>query len=118
MHEMSIAQSVLAVAEEEAARHGGGRLRSVQCTVGVLQQIVPDLLTEAIHCLVEGTDQAGIEVDIRPAPVTLRCSACGRDGESTIWRVDCPACGSLDVTIDGGDEILLTGITTEKSDAG
>lgn len=117
MHEMSIAQSILAAAEDEAARHGGGRLRRVRCSVGVLQQIVPELLTEAIGCLVEGTERDGLEIDIQPSPVTLRCSACGRDSESTTWRVDCPACGSLEITIEGGDDILLTGITMEDSDA-
>jgi hydrogenase nickel incorporation protein HypA/HybF len=116
VHEFAIAQSVLEAAEQEARQHGRGRIQQVRCRIGVLQQIVPELLTEVFTCLVESSEHRGAVLEIDKEPATIDCVKCGRSNQSDEWRVDCPDCGSIEVRISGGDELLLTSITVELED--
>ncbi|MBN1345827.1 MAG: hydrogenase maturation nickel metallochaperone HypA [Phycisphaerae bacterium] len=115
MHEISVAQAVLEAAEREVREHGGGLIRRVRCRVGVLQQIVPELLSEAFGCVVERSRHRGAGIDVDKAPVTIDCATCGHQSVSEDWRVTCPECDSFEVRITGGDELELTGITLERT---
>ncbi len=118
MHELSIAQSVLEIAEQEAQRQGFHRIRSIRCRIGVLQQVVPELLDSAFGCLIEATEHVDAELIVEKAPVIIHCDSCGEHVASAAYRVDCPRCGSFNVQIIGGDELELVGITLEDDSDG
>ena len=55
MHELSIAEAVVAIVD----RHAGGRtVRKVELKVGHLRQVVPDALTFAFELLTAGHDDS------------------------------------------------------------
>jgi len=116
VHEFSIAQSVYQIAEQEARQHAGGRIRQVRCRVGVLQQVVPELLAESFDCIVDSSGHAGAELVIDKVPVEILCGDCGQRSTATEWRVDCPGCGSTEVQISGGDELELCELILEEAD--
>jgi len=116
MHEFSIAEAILQVAREEADRHGGGRVRTVRCRIGIMRQVVPELLVEAFAHLAAEAGWGGASLDIQTAPVRVRCGACGGATPSEVVRFDCPLCGAVDVRLEDGDELEVTGLTLESGD--
>ena len=107
MHELSLCQAIAETAERRAA---GRPVQRVNVRIGHLRQVVPDSLTFAWELLVEDSPLAGSTLDVDYVPAVIACSACGE--QSTLeWPVFvCLACGSHDVQLVSGEELLLVSL--------
>lgn len=96
MHEMSIAQSLLRLAEEELARRGCTRLEKVGVTLGALSGVEPESLRFCFDILLRGTPHEGACLELTETPLRLRCAGCGLEfggeGQDALW-MPCPRCG-------------------------
>jgi len=110
MHELAIAEAVVAIAERHAA---GRRVTRVELKVGHLRQVVPSALTFAFDLLVEDTVLAGAELLIEEVPAAGVCNACGADTVLPHFPLQCSACGGLDVEITAGEELLVDSLELE-----
>jgi hydrogenase nickel incorporation protein HypA/HybF len=108
MHELSIAQAVLAVAREHA---GDRRLAAVRVEVGHLRQVVPSALTFAFELLAPG-----VELEIVQVPAEGRCRACGAATVFDGFPLACAACGSLDVEVVAGEELRVESLEVEEQE--
>jgi hydrogenase nickel incorporation protein HypA/HybF len=108
VHELSICGSIADTVE----RHAGGRaVETVHLRIGQLRQIVPDTLAYCWSLVCEGTALAGSRLDVYHVPARISCLACGSVlelGEFPIFV--CADCGSTDVTVDAGEEFLITSL--------
>ena len=112
MHELAIADSIVAI----ASRHAGGRsVVKVEVRVGHLRQVVPDALAFAFRLVAEGTCVAGAELELEEVPAAGRCRACGEHGPLDGFPLQCPGCGSLDLELVGGEELLVDSLELEES---
>jgi hydrogenase nickel incorporation protein HypA/HybF len=111
MHELSIAEGVVAVAQRHAA---GRRVTVVELRVGYLRQVVPAALTFAFELLSEGTTLAGARLEIEEVPARGRCRRCGAETEMDGFPLACAACESLDVEIVAGEELLVAALECEE----
>ena len=104
MHELSIAEAVVAIVD----RHAGERtVRRVELKVGHLRQVVPDALTFAFQLLTDGTRHEGAELAIEEVPARGRCRACGAETTMSWFPLQCAECGGLDVELLAGEELLV-----------
>ena len=55
MHELSIMQSALSQALEQARHAGAGKVHEIRLRIGVLSGVVPEALQFAFEVLAEGT---------------------------------------------------------------
>jgi hydrogenase nickel incorporation protein HypA/HybF len=107
VHELSIAEAVVAV----ASRHAAGRpVRGVEVKVGALRQVVPSALEFAFEIVTEDTTLEGAELRIESAPAVGRCSACGAIGQFDWFPFACEGCGSVDLELVSGEELLVEAI--------
>jgi hydrogenase nickel incorporation protein HypA/HybF len=107
VHELSIAEAVVAV----TSRHAAGRpVRSVEVTVGAMRQVVPSALEFAFEMVTQDTPLEGAELTIETVPAVGRCSACGAEGQFDWFPFACEACGSVDLELIGGEELLVEAI--------
>jgi len=114
MHELSIAQEVLAASDRVLVEHGGARLLRVRVAVGELTAIEPDLLRFAWEALTAGGRDAGCELEVEWHPALQRCPACRTDkprGERS-WLPFCPDCGGA-LQVEGGQELDLLQVELE-----
>ncbi len=116
MHEWTIGESLVRQAMEVVQTRARGQGRVVRTTVvaGRLRQIVPELLQDIYRLLVRGTSLDGSILDVRVAPVTIRCCRCACQealGSPTVFR--CPHCRSGDVELVGGRELFLESVEVE-----
>jgi hydrogenase nickel incorporation protein HypA/HybF len=111
MHELAIAESIV----EIAARHSEGRkVTRVELRVGHLRQVVPSALEFAFELLAEGTALEGSELVIEEVPADVRCRVCATESTLRSFPACCPACGTFDVEVQGGDELLVDSLEIEE----
>jgi hydrogenase nickel incorporation protein HypA/HybF len=115
MHELAIAEAILAIATAHA---GGGRITAVEVRVGHLRQVVPDALGFNFELVAQGTPAAGAELRIEEVPANGRCRACGASGELPAFPLRCPECGGLDVELTGGEELEVSALEVEREPGG
>lgn len=72
MHELSIAMSIVEMAEEEAANHGV-RITAVHLKLGPLSGVVRDALLSAYEMAREGTALEGSRLVIEEVPIMVLC---------------------------------------------
>lgn len=108
MHELSLCGAIYEIADRAAA---GRQVSVIHLQVGRLRQVVPDTLTYCWTVVCDQTPLAGSRLDVDYRPVTLRCRGCAHD--TTVSKdllLLCRACGSSDVSVTGGEELLVTSL--------
>ena len=115
MHEMSMA--IALIEQAEAALPDDGALVSrVVVSVGVLSGVDPEALVLAFPLAAEDTRLQGAALDIRRVPASMRCRACGDTTTPDFPFFVCAACGSDDVDIAAGRELMLESMELEDED--
>jgi len=113
MHELSIADAIVRIATAHA---GGRRIETVEVKVGHLRQVVPDALAFAL--VAEGTEAEGAELLLEEVPAAGVCRVCGQESELPGFPLACETCGSLDVELVRGEELLVDALTMEGAPSG
>ena len=114
MHELSIAQAIVRIAE----RHAAGRsVARVEVKVGPLRQVVPCALDFAFELVAQGTVVEGAELVVEEVPATGRCRGCGAHSKLDGFPLRCSACGELDLELLSGEELLVDALELEEEAA-
>jgi hydrogenase nickel incorporation protein HypA/HybF len=104
MHELSIAEALVASVERHAA---GRRVTRVEVRVGHLRQVVPGALELAFELVARETVADGAELELEQIPAVGRCRACAARTGLEGFPLVCRACGSWDLELIQGEELEL-----------
>jgi hydrogenase nickel incorporation protein HypA/HybF len=111
MHELSIAVSIVEVAEEELTRHAGRRIGAVHLRIGRLSGVVREALVSSYELACENTPLEGSRLVIEDVPVVAQCPTCGDPRPVTaIEDMRCDVCGTPATEIIEGREMLVTAL--------
>jgi hydrogenase nickel incorporation protein HypA/HybF len=121
MHELAVAQAIVAAAE----RHAEGQPVSVvRVRIGRLRQVVPEYLSFYFEVAAQESLCEGAELEWERVPSRLHCSACGaewdpapppaREQNRLIVRFRCPECESADHRVVSGDELVVESIDVSE----
>jgi hydrogenase nickel incorporation protein HypA/HybF len=113
MHELAIAESIVAIGERHAA---GRRATRVEVHVGYLRQVVPTALEFAFELVAQGTVLEGAELAIVQVPVAGRCRSCGAESRPEGFPLTCRACGGWDVAVTAGEELRVESLDLETKE--
>ena len=69
-------------------------------------------MTFSWELLTASTELDGAELEIEHVPAVVECSACTATTTLTMPVLACVACGSIDVSLRSGDELLLVSFET------
>ncbi|CAN5778552.1 hydrogenase maturation nickel metallochaperone HypA [soil metagenome] len=111
MHELSIAESVVRIASRQAE---GRRVTKVWMKVGHLRQVVPSALSFSFELVAEGTAAEGADLEMEEIPVTGKCRECWEHSQPNSFPLQCTACGSFDLEILRGEELLVESLELEE----
>ena len=105
MHELSIALSLVDLAEAEADRHGG-RVRAVHLRLGALAGVVSEALVSSYEMACAGTALEGSRLVIEEVAVVVYCAQCRveRPLDSVQWFC-CSVCGTSTPEVRQGKEL-------------
>jgi len=112
VHELSIAESVVRIAEQHAA---GRPVAVVELKVGHLRQVVPSALAFAFELVAQGTCVEGADLVMEEIRAAGRCRGCGTESELDGFPLLCPSCGSWDLELLRGEELLVDALELEDA---
>lgn len=114
MHELSIAVSLLEIAEKKAMEEGAERIARLFLRIGPLSGVVPDALSFAFEVASESTLAEGAELEIENVPVAVFCSTCDLEVTvESIYGLQCSICGRPTHEIRTGKELEITSMEIE-----
>jgi hydrogenase nickel incorporation protein HypA/HybF len=116
MHELSIAASIVDLAEEEAANRGV-RVLAVHLELGPLAGVVREALLGSFEIAAAGTVLERARLVIRETSIVVFCPICQmrRTPVSMQW-MHCPECGTPTPEVLAGAELQVTGLeVTEEA---
>ena len=116
MHELSIAQGLLEIIEQEARPYPGARVTRVLVRIGKLSAVVPDALRFAFEAITQGGIAEGAVLEIEEVPLTIRCHQCDE-----VFTIDdpfmlCPQCEGTDVEMLSGRELEIRSMEIDNGD--
>lgn len=112
---MSIAVSLLEIAEAEAKSQGCAKLRRLVVHYGQISGVMPEALELAFATLIADTPHEGASLDLVMLPLRLKCPFCETifSGAESIFA-PCPNCGEeFGHNVEQGKELLLATIEAE-----
>jgi len=114
MHELSIAMSIVEMAEEEAERHGG-HVSAVHLKLGVLSGVLKEALLSSYEMACQDTPLAGSRLVVEEVPVVVFCPQCQaqRGLTSTQWFC-CPECGTPASEVLQGKELEVFALEIQE----
>ena len=114
MHELSVTENLLSLALKHAQAAGATRITRLSLVVGELSSIVDDSVQFYWDMVSQNTIAEGAVLEFRRVSGQLRCNDCGQQFDIAD-RDDftCPACGSTQTVVAGGDEFRLESIDVE-----
>lgn len=114
MHELSIAMSIVEMAEEEADNRGA-RVSAVHLKLGLLAGVVKDALLSSYELACEGTGLQGSRLIINEIPIVVYCPQClaPRTLDSIQWFI-CPECKSPVSEVLHGRELQVVGLELQE----
>jgi hydrogenase nickel incorporation protein HypA/HybF len=113
MHELSIAEALVAIVDRHAE---GRRVSRVQVSVGHLRQVVPSALSFAFELVAQGTSAEGATLVLEVVPATGRCRVCGAESRLDGFPLTCRACGGYDVEVIAGEELRVDTLDLEEEE--
>jgi hydrogenase nickel incorporation protein HypA/HybF len=111
LHELSIAESIVGIAERHAA---GRRVTKVQVKVGHLRQVVPSALAFSFELVAEGTPVEGADLELEEVPTVGLCRDCEAESRLVNFPFQCRTCRGFDLEVLRGEELLVESLELEE----
>lgn len=113
MHELSIAQDIIELAEGKARERNSRAIQKIKLRLGEFTTVAREALEFAFEAARLGTLAADAELEIESVPMIVRCVSCGPvcDPAHEVCLI-CARCG-LPLEIVAGAEIQLEYIELE-----
>jgi hydrogenase nickel incorporation protein HypA/HybF len=115
MHELSIAMSIVELAQEESERRGGAQITAVHLKLGALSGVVKEALLSSYEMACEDTPLQGSQLVIEEVPVVVFCSRCqAQHPPHSIQLFCCTKCGTPTSEIVQGKELEVVALEIEQ----
>jgi hydrogenase nickel incorporation protein HypA/HybF len=114
MHELSIALSIVELAEEEAERRGV-QISAVHLKLGALSGVVKEALLSCYEMACENTPLQGSRLMVEDIPVVIFCPSCrARRPLSSMQLFSCSECGTPSSEIVQGKELEVVALEIQE----
>ncbi len=114
MHELSIAVSIVDMAQEEAERRGV-RVEAVHLKLGPLSGVVAEALLSCYQIVCDDTPLRGSRLVIEETPVRVFCDQCQKErGLDSIQDFTCQVCGQPTPNVLQGKELEVTALEIQS----
>lgn len=107
MHELSIALSILELAQKEAKSHDATRVTELEIEVGKLSGVDTEALSFVLESVVRNTELEGCKITIHSPEARCKCNQCGFEYPIREIFDSCPVCESSSKELITGKELKL-----------
>lgn len=113
MHELSIAMSIIEIAEENARRENASIINEIELDIGTQSGVVLEALDFAMQSAVRDTMLEKAVVKINSIPARAACSKCQHEFYVDDVFNPCPECGNPFSEIIQGRELKVRSLMVE-----
>ena len=111
MHELSIAMSIVEMAQEESERRGHVQVLAVHLRLGLLSGVVKEALLSSYDMVCEATPLEGSQLLIEEIPVEVFCPKCQVQRRiRSLQQFCCPKCLTPTPDIVRGKELEVVAL--------
>lgn len=110
MHEFSLAQEVIKLAEYEAEKNNAHIVSEITIEIGNMSGVDPDAFESALGLLKEGSILQDAYLNIIRIWGRGVCNACKKEFEMNQRMDTCPECGAFPSEIRGGSEFRVVSL--------
>jgi hydrogenase nickel incorporation protein HypA/HybF len=115
MHELSIAMSIVEMAQEEAEQRGGVQVTAIHLKLGALSGVVKEALLSAFEMACDDTPLSGARLVIEEVPVVVFCPTCQAQRPlSSVQLFCCAECGTPAGDVVQGKELEVVALEIEE----
>jgi len=111
MHELSIAQSIVELAESVAEKEKADSVQSINIEVGDLSGVVLDALEFAMEMTVKNTKLENAAINFLKITGKADCKKCNIQFETDNLLAICPKCKSANFNIIDGKQLRIKSLT-------
>lgn len=115
MHELSIAQEIIGIAEQYYSSDEDEKVKSIKVKIGKLQNVLPESLEFCFTALIPKSKMENATLMIEHIPIKLECKNCGDVSEQEGFLFACPKCGSSSINLISGNELTVSEIEFENN---
>jgi hydrogenase nickel incorporation protein HypA/HybF len=114
MHELSIAMSIVEMAEEESERRGV-EVEAIHLKLGALSGVVKAALLSCYEMACAGTALQGSRLIVDEVPAVIFCQKCKAERPlSSVQLFCCPVCGTPSAEIVQGKELEVVALEIKE----
>lgn len=113
MHELSLAEDVLRIAEETARAGGFSRVRKVILEIGRLAAVDPDAMRFCFDAVVRDSLADSAVLEIVDVPGNGWCEHCAAAVPMSDFLEACPNCGGYPLKAIGGMDMKVMSLDVE-----
>ncbi|MEW8506395.1 MAG: hydrogenase maturation nickel metallochaperone HypA [Candidatus Thiodiazotropha sp.] len=113
MHEMSLCEGVLQLLEEHAVTQGFSRVKRVWLEIGALSGVEAEAMLFSFDAVMKESLADGAQLEIIHLPGEAWCMQCSKPVQVSARYQACPACGSYQLQVTGGDEMRVKELEVE-----
>jgi len=110
MHELSIAQNIISIVQENLNTEQRNAVKKVRVKVGKLTNILVDSLVFGFEALTKDTNLDGVTLEVENIPLTIQCQDCKETSTLDDYIFSCPGCHSTAITLVSGNELMVSEI--------
>lgn len=114
MHEYSLFLSLIEEIRKHLVIYNNCKLKRLILKVGEFSGVDQNYLSQVIETFKTGTFLEEAEIIIERDPFKIECLNCKESSEPSYYRAQCPFCGSYEVKIIGGIDVLLQELELEE----
>jgi hydrogenase nickel incorporation protein HypA/HybF len=107
MHELGLCTSIFDAIERRA---GDRPVTQVRVRVGKLHHVHPEAFDQSFAVAAMGTVAENAVAELVLLPVRARCATCTHVWDCDEIPMGCSGCGSVQIELVGGDELVLESI--------
>jgi hydrogenase nickel incorporation protein HypA/HybF len=113
MHEMSLAEGILQIVEDTAAKQGFRRVTEVRLEIGALSGVEVEALNFCLDVVFKDSVAEGARLVLERLPGQGWCLTCSQAVEISALYDACPNCGGYQVQATGGTEMRVKDLLVE-----
>lgn len=110
MHELSIAESILDIINDNVSKEELSNVRTVNMKVGTMAGVVCESLEFSFQALTAGTPLATASLLIDHIPYQIHCTSCDKTSTSEFGLSTCPRCAGTETRVVSGMELQVVSI--------
>lgn len=111
MHELSIAQSIVELAEDVALKEKADSVSSIDIEIGALSGVVLDALEFALEMTVKNTKLENAKINYLKRIGKADCLVCNFQFETNNLLALCPKCNQANFKIIDGKQLRIKSLT-------